>query len=166
LEIQHVNRDRTDNHKNNLLLVCTSCHRKLEWKEGRRQKMIADTSDCNSMLTWKANYSEKESLSQFNADGSENSYKDIDRSKLFSFEMLDGDKRVYVLFLHEGQRLIFRRRNWINLNGKIVKQVYLVGYQFTDSAGKNYQVINYVHDGGYVELDDDRKDLIVHPEEI
>lgn len=118
------------------------------------------------MLTWKANYLGDESLEQYNEDGSENRYKDIDRTKLFSFELLNGDKRVYVLLLHEGQRLIFRRRNWINLNGKLLKQVYLVGYQFNDSTGKNYQVINYIHEDGLVELDNDRNDLVIHPDEI
>jgi hypothetical protein len=117
------------------------------------------------MFTWKANYNDNTHLSQSNADGSENRYKDIDHKKLFSFELLDGDKRVYVLFLHEGQRLIFRRRNWINLNGKLLKMVYLVGYQFNDSSGKNYKVISYVHEDGMVELDDDRQDLVIHPEE-
>jgi hypothetical protein len=119
------------------------------------------------MLTWKAIYKEGEPLSQFNADGSENLYRDIDRKKLSRFELYDGETLKFALFLHEGQRLIFRRRNFISYSKDGEKRwiVYLVGYQFNDETGKNYKVINYVHENGIVELDDDRKDLVILPEE-
>ena len=38
--------------------------------------------------------------------------------------------------------------------------VYLVGYQFNDATGKNYKVINYIHEDGLVELDNAREDLV------
>lgn len=119
------------------------------------------------MLTWKAIYSDGGSLEQFNAGGPENSYKNIDRTKLSRFELYDQDRMVYSLFLREGWRLIFRRRNFISMQKAGEKRwvVYLVGAQFTDQAGKNHKFINYIHESGLVELDDDRKDLVVLPEE-
>ena len=117
------------------------------------------------MITWKANYNDGSHLEQYNADGSENKYADIDRLKLLTFTLVNSEKTVFSLSLHEGQRLIFRRRKWINLVGVLLRTVYLVGYQFNDSTGKNYKVISYVHEDGLVELDDDRSDLVVVPEE-
>lgn len=119
------------------------------------------------MLIWRAVYSDRESLSQYNDDGSENRYKDINRSKLSRFELYNDSVLKFTLFIHDGQRLIFRRRNFIKYSSKGEERwiVYLVGYQFNDEIGKNYKVINYVHENGLIELDDDRKDLVILPEE-
>lgn len=122
----------------------------------------------NPMLIWKANYVKEPPLSQFNADGTENRYQDIDRQQLVRFELYDDKKMVYVIHLKGGQRLIFRRRNFISYPpGQEVKRwiVYLVGYQFNDDTGRNHKVINYVHENGLVELDDDRQDLVIVPYE-
>jgi hypothetical protein len=116
------------------------------------------------MLKWKAYYNDGTFLNQFSEDGSENRYKDINRSKLSSFSLYDGQKAVFILFLHEGQRLIFRRRTTINLNNVVKDLVYLVGYHQT-IEGKNYSVISYIRENGLVELDNCRKDLVVLPEE-
>lgn len=91
-------------------------------------------------------------------------YRDIDRKKLKTFQLFDGEVLKYSLTLHEGQRLIFRRRKTINANSQIVDITYLVGYQFTENE-KNHKVINYVHNDGMVELDDERRDLVILPEE-
>jgi len=117
------------------------------------------------MFVWKANYSDGTFLKQVNEDGTENHYQDIDRSKLSSFELFDGERRVYVLFLHKGQRLIFRRRVTIDLFGQPRDIHYLVGYQYTDGDGSNKSVVNYVHEDGFVELDDERKDIVILPQE-
>ena len=118
------------------------------------------------MFTWKAIYSKNSCLNQYNEDSSENLYKDIDRARLTRFELFNDGKLVYSLFLHKGQRLIFRRRNFISYTKDSEKRwtMYLVGYQFNDETGKNYKVLNYIHENGFVELDNDRQDLVVIPE--
>jgi len=75
-------------------------------------------------LTWKAIYSEGESLNQYNEDGSVNKYIDIDRSKLHSFELYKEEQLIFRLILEEGQRLIFRRRVAINLEGDTKSFIY------------------------------------------
>jgi hypothetical protein len=113
------------------------------------------------MLLWKAVYLDGH-LNQYNDAGLENKYTDIDRSRLIRFELYDGEKMVHCLFLNDYQRLIFRRRNFISYaNGQEIRMVvYLVGYQFNDATGKNYKVINYIHEDGLVELDNAREDLV------
>jgi len=112
-------------------------------------------------MFWKAIYNDGGYLSQYNEDNSENSYKDIDRTKLSRFELYDLDKLVFCLHIKEGQRLIFRRRNFIEVSEKGEKrwQVILVGYQYNDATGKNHKVLNYIHENGLIELDDHRDDI-------
>ncbi len=121
------------------------------------------------MITWKAIYSDG-SLAQHNSDGSENSYKQIDRSKLQSFELYDGEKLIFILNLNKNKQLIFRRRNFIPVSVKTGEEsgrwtVYIVGFRFTDSSGEKHNVLNYLNPDGVVELDDERNNLELYPEE-
>ena len=126
-------------------------------------------------LTWKANYQGEdgklsdEFLAQFNDDGTENKYKDIDRFRLARFDMLNEDKKVvFSLYLRKYQRLIFRRRTFIKVttNEKVI--VYLVGWQqtITTPVGqRNVTSIAYLHEDGSVALDGHRNNLELLPEE-
>jgi len=114
---------------------------------------------------WIAYYDDGTKITEKKEDGTLADSRSIDRSKLKTFQLLDGEVLKYSLTIHDGQRFIFRRRKVINLNSKILEVIYVVGFQFNDETGKNYKVLNYVHSGGLIELDDDRKDLIILPEE-
>jgi len=61
---------------------------------------------------WKAIYGDGTALSQYNADGSTNGYRDIDRDRLVCFALcqVNSDKPIVVLHFSLGQRLIYRRR--------------------------------------------------------
>lgn len=80
-------------------------------------------------IQWVATYRDGSELRQYNADGSENSYRDIDRSKLDSFALLDGERQlVRYHFDQPGLRLICRRRVFKRSdNSEFV--FYLVGWQ-------------------------------------
>lgn len=120
-------------------------------------------------ITWRAVYDDEKILTQYNADGSDNKYADIDRDRLDHFDLIRKGKVFYSLFLHEGQRLIYRRRTLIKmrtLDG--VEQdrevIYLVGYQ-TTIGGQNLVVLNYIYRGGRVELDNSRSNIELLAEE-
>jgi len=116
-------------------------------------------------LTWIAYYNDGTKISEKKEDGSSRDSREIDRSRLKTFQLFDNEILKYSLTIHDNQRFIFRRRKTINLNSQLLEIVYLVGFQFNDEAGKNYKVINYVHSGGLIELDDDRKDIVILAEE-
>lgn len=115
-------------------------------------------------LRWKANYIDGTSLSQFNQDGTENKYKDIDRYNLSSFSLINQQgKTVYRVYLQQNQRLIFRRRNFIQLNNTQERHtIYLVGWQqtiLTPSGDKNITALNYIYEDGSIALDNSRNNL-------
>lgn len=114
---------------------------------------------------WVAYYGDGSKIIEKKEDGELRSTKEIDRSKLHIFQLFDGEKLKYSITIKEGQRFIFRRRKTINLSNQILDIVYLVGYQFNDAAGKNYKVLNYIHTNGFIEMDDDRNDLVLLQEE-
>ena len=115
-------------------------------------------------LTWKAFYKDGQVLEKLNSDGSKNSYEDIDRNRLSHFVLYDGERAVFAVYLREGQRLIYRQRNWVK-NGEKIGLIYLVGWHM-NIGGKNIKSIAYVCPDGYVELDDDRDDLRLVREEF
>lgn len=120
------------------------------------------------MLTWRAFYRDEKYLPQYNEDGTENRYTDIDRYRLVRFDLVNEEnKTIYSLYLQQGQRLIFRRRNFIKMNGERWL-VYLVGWQKTFNDGvrdHNITAINYIHPDGSISLDNARDNLELLPEE-
>lgn len=103
-------------------------------------------------LIWKAIYSDDKSLNQYNEDGTENKYTDIDRTILEFFEIYRDDKLVLKIHLGDGKRLICRRRVDLSIQKKkIVRVVYLVGWQKTIN-GENIQSICYVFEDGHIEM--------------
>lgn len=80
-------------------------------------------------IRWVATYRDGGELRQYNADGSENAYRDIDRSRLESFALLDGERQlVRYHFDSPGLRLICRRRVYKRSDNREFV-FYLVGWQ-------------------------------------
>lgn len=94
-------------------------------------------------MTWLAQYNDGSSLPQFNPDGSENNYADIDRQRLAAFSIVKDNAPAIVVHLDPGQRLIYRRRVAKHGNGQETV-VLLVGWQATVN-GRNVQSIAYVY---------------------
>lgn len=116
------------------------------------------------MLTWRAIYRDKKYLPQYNDDGTENGYKDIDRYRLVRFDLLAGEEPIYSVYLNKDQRLIFRRRNFIKLGpqGEERHIIYLVGWQMTLKTNQGYRnitALNYLYEDGSIALDDERNNL-------
>lgn len=123
----------------------------------------------HSSIYWKAIYKDGTSLCQYEEDGEENKYPDIDRYKLAAFEIRKAgmvqpksvpDQLLFKMYLEPGRRLIYRRRVQEKMRfGKkgpeIIKGsrevIYLVGWQAT-IGGRSVQDIAYVFPDGHVEL--------------
>lgn len=105
------------------------------------------------MLTWKADYGDS-CLTQYNEDGTENKYGDIDRQSLKRFILMDGDKVRFILHVDPGKRLIYRRRTAIDVMSRVQEVVYIIGYQ-ENIQGYNKQALNfYFESTGHVETMD------------
>lgn len=123
-------------------------------------------------LQWKAVYDDGSSLPQYNEEGIENKYKDINRNSLARFDMVDVDKGKTLLSVYfpriTTRRLIFRRRTLLDvMSGKKVI-VFLVGWQetyFTTAGVRNFTVINYIHEDGSISLDGARRNLLLVDQE-
>lgn len=121
-------------------------------------------------LYWRAVYNDGTFLMQYemkNGKQIENKYPNINREKLERFDLLDytTNKVVFALFIHEGWKLIYRRRTLkrFNANQQFPDQViWLVGYKediLTNSGIRSRKVINYLYEDGSVALDDERENL-------
>jgi lysine/ornithine N-monooxygenase len=131
-------------------------------------------SDNDFILNWKVTYKDGTTLSQVNPDGTENSYTNIDRSKLEAFQLFTEkyEKLVYTLILDPEQRLIYRRRVTKDLlSDQILYAIYLVGCQQTVN-GKNIQSVSHimqntiVHAPEFLTLDRYTQKLIPNPVEL
>jgi len=100
-------------------------------------------------MQWVAQYNDGSELSQYNADGSENKYANIDRERLLTFGLFDnsGDLKL-AIHLDPGQRLIYRRRVE-HRTGHQPITVYMAGWQQT-IAGQNVQSIQYLFPDGSI----------------
>lgn len=102
-------------------------------------------------MKFRANYSDG-TLFEWDEDTpSEQAYLKIDRNRLVSMELTYDGKLVHRLHLERGQRLILRRRVQASFSGKVLHEIYLVGYQET-IAGQNRQAITAIFDDGHTEL--------------
>lgn len=106
------------------------------------------------MLNWVAVYDGKDTLPQYNADGTENKYVDIDRDRLTKFVLIDNEKVRFVLNMGVGKKLIYRRRTAISMQSKLKEIVHIVGYQ---EAG--HQSICFLFESsGHIEMTDGFKE--------
>jgi hypothetical protein len=131
-------------------------------------------------LCWVAQYNDGTQLPQYPSQGETNRYEDIDRTRLEVFHILrrDTNQKVFSLWLDEGQRLIYRRRNFISSRGSKQSWV-LVGTQESIGADwqpgypVNRQSIAYIHEGDLTiqlagAFDQEHPlfyDVVLHPEE-
>lgn len=125
-------------------------------------------------LYWRAVYNDNSEFHQYNEDGSENKYFDIDRERLMRFDLLDKatDKPVYALWLNTGQQLIYRRRTLkpvIPTPENPEQVIFLVGYKqtiITPMGPHSIVIINYIYEDGSVALDGARDNLELFPIEM
>lgn len=99
---------------------------------------------------WIAGYNDGTQLMQYELDGSENKYTDIDRSKLIQFILFRADKPAVVIHLDKKKKLIYRMRRAQNNKG-YEEVVYLAGWQ-EKRNGMNIQSIIFLFNDGHVEL--------------
>lgn len=101
-------------------------------------------------IHWVAYYG-ADTFPQYNEDGSENKYPDIDRSRLTAFALVkDGNQIVRFHFLPD-MRLIYRRRVELRPGvGQIV--AYLAGWQKTVNGVNSQSVACVFEHGGPVEI--------------
>ena len=118
-------------------------------------------------MKWLAIYNDETFLAQFNNDGSENQYKDIDRNRLTHFAMLnEANKPILIVEMERPtQKLIYRRRTFTDLVGKVKGVVFLVGWH-ENIGGKSIKVINYIYPNGKIVLAGAKDDLELVKEEF
>ena len=105
------------------------------------------------MVEWKAIYSNGDELPQYNEDGTENKYTDIDRDILDKFVLYKEDKPLLVVHLGGNKRLIYRKRAAVHPGCKVAEAVYLVGWQEKNN-GTNIQQISFLFEDGHIEVVD------------
>lgn len=114
-------------------------------------------------IQWVAIYDDGTKLHQYN--GNEvNKYEDINRDKLVGFALYKNDEPLLLVDFEEGQRLVYRRRNFMRFDGS-KSSVFLVGRQQTID-GKNIQSIACVFDDGSIRMInkwDDQNVLFAEP---
>ena len=109
--------------------------------------------DYNSISTlWCAIYNNGEPFWQFNIDGSENKYADIDKASLRQFILYRNGKAVIVIHFDSAKKLIYRMRRAMDSHGN-EETVYLAGWQ-EKRDGKNLQMIVFLFEDGHTEIVD------------
>ena len=114
------------------------------------EKNEIDYSEIETL--WRAIYSDGKSLLQFNPDGSENKYFDIDRIKLTQFVLYRYGKPAVVIHLNGAKKLIYRMRRAMNNRGNS-ETVYLAGWQ-ENQNGRNIQMIMFLFQDNHIEIVD------------
>ena len=103
---------------------------------------------------WKAVYSDNTELNQFNLDGLENKYIDIDRSKLIQFSLYRNKSPLITVHLDSNKKLIYRKRIAATGFGCQIKEmVHLIGWQ-ENVNGKNAQMLFAVFQDNHIEVMD------------
>jgi hypothetical protein len=93
--------------------------------------------------TWLAHYGD-ESLAQYNEDGTENKYADIDRNRLTAFSLVRDGNIIARIHLSPDKRLVYRRRVEKRPGLEDVR-LSLAGWQKTVN-GENIQSIVCIFD--------------------
>jgi hypothetical protein len=101
-------------------------------------------------ITWLAHYSD-ELLPQYNADGSENTYKDIDRQRLTAFSLTRDNGVIVRIHMDEGKRLIYRRRVEVK-PGHTDRICHLVGWQQTIGEENTQSIVCVFEDNNTIEV--------------
>lgn len=125
------------------------------------------SNTMHSDIFWTAVYNDGTNFPQYEEDGTENKYPDIDRSRLVAFDIrkTETNRLIFRLHLSPGRNLICRlicRRRFIqkfcfgeltdpHMPFKKKSMIYLVGWQ-ANIGGRNVQDIAYIFEDGHVEL--------------
>lgn len=107
-------------------------------------------------MEWKAIYTDGTFLPQFNEDGSDNKYPDINRAKLKEFQLIRNGKVAVVVHLDKKKKLICRMRvGQVGFGPRAgqKERVWLVGWQ--EKRGHvNVQMVCFVFEDGHIEVVD------------
>lgn len=100
---------------------------------------------------WTVVYNDGTAMDQFNPDGTENGYGEIDRDKITEFHMRNEEgTTILAMEITPEQRLIYRKRHSLSAaSGERNWTIYLVGWQQT-IAGKNVQSLNWIFPNGSI----------------
>jgi hypothetical protein len=101
---------------------------------------------------WIACYNDGTRLIQYEPNGSENKYSDIDRSNLIQFILFRNGKPLIVIHLDNNKKLIYRMRRAMNNKG-YEEVVFLAGWQ-ERTNGKNIQMIMFLFEDNHIEIVD------------
>ena len=101
---------------------------------------------------WQAIYNDGTTLPQYNEDGSENRYTDINRDTLTQFILFRYTRPKLVIHLDSHKKLIYRMRRAENDRG-VQEVVYLVGWQ-EKRNGYNIQSISSLFEDDHIEVVD------------
>lgn len=115
------------------------------------------------LWTWRAHYRDGSTLDEFDADGRDHGFADVDQSRLAAFELLpaaDGLQRAVLLVTGDLRPIFFRRRTvTVSQSGESEEPVsiHVLGWQRT-VAGQNVKSFTaYYPDGSVLVTDDDRE---------
>jgi hypothetical protein len=103
-------------------------------------------------LEWIVVYEDGSELWQYQEDGTESKYSDIDRKRLAEFHLrIKGEeKTVLAQAIEPGQRLIYRKRHSMSgVTGEKNWTIHLLGWQQTVN-GQNIQSISWVFPDGSI----------------
>lgn len=114
---------------------------------------------------WTARYRDGSELKRYKEDGTENSYQDIDRTALDSFEACGNGVTTTVTLERPTQRLVYRRRCFMSGAGESLGTVLIVGWQETVD-GVSRKSLLYVRPDGSVELGGSKDDMELLPQEV
>lgn len=78
---------------------------------------------------WRAVYRDGSTLSQFDSDGSEHIYTEIDRSRVAMIQLVKDGEPVFFMSLQKGQCFFIRQRVAIGLDGRELRRVWVVGWR-------------------------------------
>lgn len=101
---------------------------------------------------WMAGYNDGTLLTQYEPDGRENKYTDINRSKLTRFILFRAGKPLVVIHLDNNKKLIYRMRRAQNNKG-YEEVVFFAGWQERRN-GNNTQMIMFLFEDNHIEIVD------------
>jgi hypothetical protein len=85
-------------------------------------------------LTWQAVYSDK-TVNQYNLDGTQNRYDELQREGLTAFHLVDKQGKVVVSIpLGEDKKLFYRMRVSLHFSLGVQERIYIVGWRKKDGA--------------------------------
>ena len=91
-------------------------------------------NEVSVSLTWQAVYSDK-TINQYNLDGTQNRYDELQREGLTSFNLVDEQgKAVVSIPLGKDKKLFYRMRVSLPFSSRVQERIYLVGWRKKDGT--------------------------------